>query len=172
MTFEESVNQFLEQIKSEIIQNHIRAGQDASGKTIASYEVVETPTGGALIAAPYVFALDTGRGPSKREGGGKVSLMQSIYNWMKFKGISAVPYVTRDGRVQRQESADTGLAYAIARRIHQEGTLAFRNGGTGVISNVITDRRIAAFLGTFAEEYLKEVRSEVLKGFEQVKFKS
>lgn len=171
MNFGESVNQFLEQIKSEIIQNHVRAGQDASGKTIASYEVAATPNGGKLLAAPYVFALDSGRGPSRREGGGSVSLKQAIYNWMQFKGITAVPYVTRDGRVQNQDKANEGLAFAIAKKIHQEGTLAFRNGGTGVISNVITDRRIAAFLGTFAEEYLKEVRSEVLKGFEQVKFK-
>lgn len=167
MTGQETILQFLEEIKTEIIQNHIKAGQDVTGNAIRSYEIITEEFGGKLLAAPYVFALDKGRGPSKKSGSGDQSLQSSILEWMKAKGINAVPYSRKDGSLQDQDKADKGLSFAIANNIHENGTLAFRNGGTGVISNVITERRLQIFADVFAGKYLATMQSEVLKGFKK-----
>lgn len=169
-TFDGSVQQFLDQIKDEIISNHTKAGQDVTGKTIQSYEVVVGNGKGTLYAAPWVWALDQGRGPTKKAGSsGNETLWATIQQWMADKGINAIPYERKNGTLQDQNSANKSLAYVITKHIHENGTLAFRNGGTGVISDVITDARINDFIEKFTNEYLARATTELLTGFQNIK---
>lgn len=101
----------LEALKQRIIENHRNAGQVASGRTIASLKVEITEDGGVLWGRSAFGTLETGR------KGGKVpaGFWKIIRQWMDDKGI----------RVEKPDS----FAYLVARKIANEGTQLFREGG-------------------------------------------
>lgn len=101
----------LEALKQRIIENHRSAGQVASGRTIASLKVEITEDGGVLWGRSAFGTLETGR------KGGKVpaGFWKIIRQWMDDKGI----------QVEKPDS----FAYLVARKIANEGTQLFREGG-------------------------------------------
>lgn len=101
----------LEALKQRIIENHRSAGQVASGRTIASMKVEVTEDGGVLWGRSPFGTLETGRKPGKVPAG----FWKIIRQWMDDKGI----------QVQKPDS----FAYLVARKIANEGTQLFRNGG-------------------------------------------
>jgi hypothetical protein len=101
----------LEALKQRIIENHRRAGQVASGRTIASLKVEITEDGGVLWGRSPFGTLETGRKPGKVPAG----FWKIIRQWMDDKGI----------QVEKPDS----FAYLVARKIANEGTQLFRNGG-------------------------------------------
>lgn len=98
-------------LKQRIIENHRSAGQVASGRTIASLKVEITEDGGVLWGRSPFGTLETGR------KGGKVpaGFWKIIRQWMDDKGI----------QVEKPDS----FAYLVARKIANEGTQLFREGG-------------------------------------------
>lgn len=107
----ELVSSELEALKQKIIENHKEAKQVASGRTIASMKVEVTEDGGILWGRSAFGTLETGRKGGKVPAGfGKI-----IRQWMDDKGI----------QVQKPDS----FAYLVARKIANEGTQLFRNGG-------------------------------------------
>jgi hypothetical protein len=112
------------------------------------------------------MALDTGRGPSQKGNSGGQTLQSIILRWIFAKGIK--PKGNTKGEIKYYHYI--GLAYVIARRIHQEGNMIYRlQKPTGIITSVITDKRIDAFIGTFGSKFLSFVQSEILQGFDKVK---
>lgn len=107
----ELVTSELEALKQRIIENHRSAGQVASGRTIASLKVEITEDGGVLWGRSPFGTLETGR------KGGKVpaGFWKIIRQWMDDKGI----------QVEKPDS----FAYLVARKIANEGTQLFREGG-------------------------------------------
>lgn len=107
----ELVSSELEALKQRIIENHRSAGQVASGRTIASLKVEITEDGGVLWGRSAFGTLETGR------KGGKVpaGFWKIIRQWMDDKGI----------QVEKPDS----FAYLVARKIANEGTQLFREGG-------------------------------------------
>lgn len=101
----------LEALKQRIIENHLSAGQVASGRTIASLKVEITEDGGVLWGRSPFGTLETGRKPGKVPAG----FWKIIRQWMDDKGI----------QVEKPDS----FAYLVARKIAKEGTQLFRNGG-------------------------------------------
>lgn len=101
----------LKALKQHIIENHRSAGQVASGRTIASLKVEITEDGGVLWGRSAFGTLETGR------KGGKVpaGFWKIIRQWMDDKGI----------QVEKPDS----FAYLVARKIANEGTQLFREGG-------------------------------------------
>ena len=101
----------LESLRQRIIENHIRAGQKASGKTISSLRVDVKDNQGILFGRQAFGVLETGRKP------GKVPkwFYQKIQQWAKDKGI----------QVENPKS----FAYFVARKIAREGTELHRQGG-------------------------------------------
>ncbi len=84
----------------------------------------------------------------------KKSLQDIIREWIDAKAITP------------QGITKNSLAFLIARKIHNEGTLLFQRGGkSGVISLSITQDRIDAFIDTFAKKYTSQVKSEALTEF-------
>lgn len=101
----------LEALKQRIIENHRSAGQVASGRTIASLKVEITEDGGVLWGRSPFGTLETGRKPGKVPAG----FWKIIRQWMDDKGI----------QVEKPDS----FAYLVARKIANEGTQLFREGG-------------------------------------------
>lgn len=107
----ELVSSELEALKQRIIENHRNAGQVASGRTIASLKVEMTEDGGVLWGRSAFGTLETGRKPGKVPAG----FWKIIRQWMDDKGI----------QVEKPDS----FAYLVARKIANEGTQLFREGG-------------------------------------------
>lgn len=107
----ELVSSELEALKQKVIENQKNSGQVASGRTIASMKVEVTEDGGVLWGRSPFGTLETGRKPGKVPAG----FWKIIRQWMDDKGI----------RVQKPDS----FAYLVARKIANEGTQLFRNGG-------------------------------------------
>lgn len=101
----------LESLRQRIIENHIRAGQKASGKTISSLRVYVNDNQGTLFGRQAFGVLETGRKPGKVPKG----FYQIIQQWVKDKGI----------QVENPKS----FAYLVARKIAREGTELHRQGG-------------------------------------------
>ena len=101
----------LEALKQKVIENQKNSGQVASGRTIASMKVEVTEDGGVLWGRSPFGTLETGRKPGKVPAG----FWKIIRQWMDDKGI----------QVQKPDS----FAYLVARKIANEGTQLFRNGG-------------------------------------------
>lgn len=101
----------LNAFKQRVIENHIRAGQKASGRTISSLRVEITSDGGIVWGRKPFATLETGR------KGGKVprGFYKIIYNWIIDKGLI----------FEKPKS----VAYLIARKIAREGTQLHRDGG-------------------------------------------
>lgn len=111
MDVKKIVDEELNALRLRIIDNHLKAGQKASGKTIASLRVESDDNGGTLYGRKAFGTLETGR------RGGKVpkGFYRIIYQWMQDKGI----------QVERPKS----FAYLVARKIAREGTKLYRQGG-------------------------------------------
>lgn len=107
----ELVSSELEALKQKVIENQKNSGQVASGRTIASMKVEVTEDGGVLWGRSPFGTLETGRKPGKVPAG----FWRIIRQWMDDKGI----------QVQKPDS----FAFLVARKIANEGTQLFRNGG-------------------------------------------
>lgn len=107
----ELVSSELEALKQKVIENQKNSGQVAFGRTIASMKVEVTEDGGVLWGRSPFGTLETGRKPGKVPAG----FWKIIRQWMDDKGI----------QVQKPDS----FAYLVARKIANEGTQLFRNGG-------------------------------------------
>lgn len=107
----ELVSSELEALKQKVIETQKNSGQVASGRTIASMKVEVTEDGGVLWGRSPFGTLETGRKPGKVPAG----FWKIIRQWIDDKGI----------QVQKPDS----FAYLVARKIANEGTQLFRNGG-------------------------------------------
>lgn len=107
------VREELEALAEKIRENHRKAGQVASGRTLRSIRVVMSENGGTLYGRAFFGTLETGR------KGGRVprNFKDIILQWMKDKGIHA------------DDGNDKGMAWLIAQKIRKEGTALFRKGG-------------------------------------------
>ena len=105
------VQEELDVLRKKIIDNHLCAGQKASGRTINSLRVDVDDEGGTLFGRKAFGTLETGR------RGGKVpkGFYQIILQWVKDKGIN----------VEKPKT----FAYFVARKIAREGTELYRQGG-------------------------------------------
>jgi hypothetical protein len=79
----------------------------------------------------YFTVLETGRKPTSAGASkGNPTLRESILEWIKNKPIAS-------------DINPKSLAFLIARKIHEEGSLLYRQGGkSGVISDFINNERI------------------------------
>lgn len=115
-------------LKKEIIENHLRAKQKASGRTIESLRVETDENSATLFGRGFFDVLETGR------KGGKVpyDFQTIIRKWMQDKGIKARPIEYKTDRPHKytpQERGERTLAFFIARNIRKNGTTLFRSGG-------------------------------------------
>ena len=128
----------LESLKKRIIENHIRAGQRASGRTIESLHVSVDNGHGILFGRMAFGTLETGRGPGKVPKG----FYQIIQQWIKDKGI----------QVENPKS----FSYLVARKIAREGTELHRIGGRDDVYSPEIEKAIQNIMnrvfGIFADD--------------------
>lgn len=143
------VSEELQSLRQRIIDNHLKAGQKASGRTIASLRVDVGDDGGTLFGRKAFGTLETGR------RGGRVpkGFYQIILQWVKDKGI----------QVEKPKT----FAYFVARKIAKEGTQLYRQGGrSDIYSNEIPKttesvlNRITGLLGAEVESINLNSKSE------------
>ena len=135
------LTEVFEQAKRDIIANHERAGQVASGKTRDSLSVeVTSDTASAtatMYGRKYFASLETGSQPWKKQYKHPPKpFVETIAKWMVDKGIEGVS------------------AYLVARKIMREGTRLYRaDGRQNIFTPVMSDieQRIDAELSSIFE---------------------
>lgn len=135
------LTEVFEQAKRDIIANHERAGQVASGKTRDSLSVEVTSDSTSATATmygrKYFAALETGSAPWKKQYKHPPRpFVETIAKWMADKGIEGVS------------------AYLVARKIMREGSKLYRDGGRkDIFTPVMEDieQRIDAELSSLFE---------------------
>ena len=133
MTIAEILQEELGKLRAEIVARYDNLGMRASGKfereTVVDVEQPSaTRTVGAIIAPSHTYYMVHGRGP------GKFPPRNNIIEWIRQKNISF------------EGITISSLAYLIARKIALEGTKTFQQGGSDVISAVVTPQRIQSIL--------------------------
>jgi len=153
--------QFIAKLREELIANQKAKGIYASGASASELRAevndIEVGTAGQLIdGAGYFQQQEFGRGPSKKSGGGQ-TLQERIYDWLEFKKYS-INY--------KDDAQRKSISYAIATKIHREGTLTHRLGKqTGVLSEVLTADKIDFLKTLIASKYAAQVSSDVFNSF-------
>ena len=129
----------LNDLRLRIIDNHIRARQKASGRTIASLRVEVTENSGILWGRKAFGTLETGR----RSGRVPKGFYKIILDWIEAKGI----------RVEKPKT----FAYFIARKIAREGTQLYRDGGRGAIYSKEIERTIKVIMERILGIFEKDI---------------
>jgi hypothetical protein len=121
-TISEIIREQLTRTKNDIIANHIAAGQLDSGRTSGLFEVANVSmSGGQLLGWQWYQVWETGRRP------GKWPPRRAIIDWLQTKkGIGYESYgASYSSEYKRLES----IAFLIQRKIGNEGSSLFRQGG-------------------------------------------
>lgn len=119
------IQQILQQGGTEFItrlkQQQQQRGIRASGRSAASLRLETSDKNGVAKAevygADYFLQQEYGRGPTRKKGRGV--LRDRILDWMDDKGIAT----------QLKDYERRGIAYVIARKIHESGTRLYRGQG-------------------------------------------
>ena len=158
--FSKLLNECLGSIKDEIIQEMQQKDFVASGRTIDSFEIeIDEPFHyGALIGLKSFQTIvkerltDGGKGRRPTSNSGSGELYRSILQWIDDKGI------------EPEKGTKEGLAYAISKKIHKQGTALYRDERDGVDLKEIKNRNIELFL----MRVRKEIQGAVIKNFKNV----
>jgi len=128
-----------EAIKKELIAKHNQLKMKASGNWESSLNINisgnEDLTIAQLYGESYTEQLVFGRAP------GKFPPIKAIEQWILDKGISTIG----------KQIKISSLAFLIARKIAQQGTKYFQQGGTDLVSSIITPERIQSIIDKVRE---------------------
>jgi hypothetical protein len=143
---------------TERLKNDIKTKQvtkygavNASGKL---HDSIAYKVEGAVLTITgnsYIYFLQYGR--KKTEKGSEPGKLRPIIRqWIDEKGI-----VPRDG------ISKDSLAYLITRKIHEEGTSIWQQGGTDLVSGIFNEQLVNELNDSFGMLISAEVSSEILK---------
>ena len=107
--------------------------------------------GYSIFGNAYTEQLVNGREP------GKFPPISVITKWINDKNISPTDNISV-----------SSLAFLIARKIAQEGTKYFKDGGTDLIESVITPSRIQRIVDNVSEFHISSFVSDITNVFKQV----
>jgi hypothetical protein len=136
----------LEQLKADIIRRHEEAGQVASGRTRASFEVKVSDSNGQLLGNSYAGVLERGR------RGGKVpyDFKDILLRWAEAKGI----YFANNTDARR-------WAWFVTQKIRREGTALYRSGQTVDIFTTPIDEMTERLAKKLAGLYTNEITNTI-----------
>lgn len=139
----EIVQEELDDLVRDLQKRHQELGMKASGNWLRQLETEVYSVGsryvGRVLGTFYTYFLVNGRKPGKRPPS------KVIEKWIRVKGI------TPKGNITVKQ-----LAFLIARKIGEFGTKYYRQGGTDLISSVVTPARIEKIISRVVEAYEKE----------------
>lgn len=143
---------FFNALKNDVIKEQKQQGRVASGKSIEEYEVQADSNQASLLGVSYVGTLETGRKPGKVPSG----FTQIILKWIEDKSLFS----------GESEQKKKSIAFLIARSISLNGTKLFQQGGnSGIISNIITDQRLASFTDLLMTSFQNAAVNQILTQF-------
>ena len=154
--FSKIARDFIEKVRDRQQERNRRA----SGESARSLRFVAIPEKGfTVFGAGYFEQQEYGRGPTK--AGGKGELKQKIYEWMKYKGIAQ----------GETEAKKRGIAFVIARKIHQQGIKVPRSGQYP-LQKVGLEETITEFIPIIQKSVIQGYRpiitAPILRGWQQV----
>ena len=121
-----------------------------SPKVSASLDIESEPGIYRLLGWEWIFkAYETGRGSTENSGAGSPTLQQSLEKWLQGKGHGL--------------KEATGLSWFISKRIHEKGTLLFKNPNKGFLTDFFNESKLnnlADRIGiTWKSEILEEIKT-------------
>lgn len=126
------LNLIIEDIRQGMDAKRINASGNLRRNIRSQVNEASGRTKGLILAPAYVFTIDTGRAPTRQTGPGLLKLR--IRQWLDDKNVPLWPgFKDRDAQ-----------AFVIARKIHQLGTVRFRNESARnrILPEAIPDSRI------------------------------
>lgn len=135
-------------LRNDILQKRVTkyGAVTASGDLAKSVRYEVDYAGLRVFALDYILYVNDGRRP------GKVPPRQAIKDWINEKRLSFdIPI--------------DSLAFLIQRKIAKQGTTAWIQGGTDLIEGVINDNLIKEITQAFADDYIKQIKSEILTAY-------
>jgi len=136
----EILEQEFQRLRQELIQKHIELGMVASGNWVNSLSQEVTGRKATIWGTDYTVQLVEGREP------GKFPPINAIEKWINDKGIQP-----------KDNIPISSLAFLIARKIAREGTEYYKQGGTDLISAVITPERVQEIINKVGDEMITDV---------------
>ena len=156
MTTAEILKIEFEEIRNELIKRHNDLGMKASGRWANSLEVeiteVQEKSIARIYGEKYTEQLVFGRKP------GKFPPIKAIEQWIKDKGIKPI----------EDNLKVSSLAFLIARKIADDGTKYFQQGGTDLVESVITPKRIQRIIDKVKEINLTVIINGLVEQLRQV----
>ena len=137
----------LTDLQKRIRQNHVAAGQKASGRTLQSILVEVGDDYGQLTGRKAIGTLETGR----KAGKVPAKFKDIILKWMADKGI-----------VKKYPKS---FAFLVARKIRLEGSLLHRMGGRSDIYSNEINITIPRLIKRLGDDQL----TEIMRIFDNVK---
>lgn len=138
------VDRLREDIRSKSVTRY--GPVNASGDLANSIRFEADETGLRVYGLDYIYYLEFGRQP------GKFPPRQPIIDWIQAKGISFdIPIES--------------LAFLIQRKIATEGTTAWEQGGTDLVSGVINDELISEIQTAFSDDFIKTITSDIYEAY-------
>lgn len=149
MTSEEILANEFDLIRRDLIAKYDELGLRASGAFERELFTEQRGLSVALFGAHYTEQLVNGREP------GAFPPVANIEQWIIDKGISY------------SDISLSSLAFLIARKIANEGTNIFQQGGTDLIDSVITPERIQGIINKVSvfqvSEFVLNITNELKK---------
>lgn len=148
----ELFNKELEALRLDLIAKYNELGMKASGEWERQLEyvveVTERNVKAVFIGLDYTEYLTKGRpkGGTYVDGAMRIAIRQ----WIDDKGITPYDNISKDQ-----------LAFLIARKISEEGTEYFKQGGTDLIDGVITTKRIRDIVEAYSRSLLTDFEFEL-----------
>lgn len=143
------LKKFGEDTVSIIRTNLAATDTNAGGETSKSLESVQADNRVTVSGRPFIYAVETGRGPTRRGNQGGPTLQKQILDWIK------------TGKPGISENIE-GASWAISKFIHKNGTKLFREGGRkDIITPAISNERVDALVEDLAEVEFKYVGEQI-----------
>lgn len=156
MTTIEVLQEEFESIKAELVQRYNELGMKSSGLWESELEISidgdESKSSSKVLGLNYTEQLVFGRKP------GKFPPIKAIEQWIQDKGIAAIG----------KNISTSSLAFLIARKIAQEGTNYFKQGGTDLVESVITPERIQSIIDRVKEINVVTMTNGLIEKLKQV----
>ena len=145
-TIKDIVQQHLDNVKAGIAQRMAQQGRNASGRSVASLNVVATDDGGSLEGSSSFLAMENGRGPGKVP----YDFVSIIRDWIVAKGISYQDMIPKNGT---PEQGLKRLSGAIAYSIIKNGTKLYRDNGYNDIFTSVLEEEMEKMSNEIAGVY-------------------
>lgn len=150
-------------IRDEIVEKYYALKMAASENLPRDMTVKAEGLTVTLFGPHYIEQLVNGREP------GKFPPLEKIEQWILDKPIPLPTYIVQriSGPVERSYTV-SGLAFVIARKIAEEGTRYFQQGGTDLVDSIVTPERIQGIIDRVSVFYIDFFVQGVTNTFKQL----